>query len=217
MAWSLTIFSSIALEGLWTDKISEGFLMRRWGKKRRVMRHYDASALVYDGRYSSVQGDKIKAALKNLDLKEFDYVLDAGCGTGLLFDYIIDRALSVVGIDVSRKSLLQAKARTRDLVKTHLVWADVDNMPLKSGVLDAVFAFTLLQNMPNPAETLSEIVRVARDDAVIVVTGLKKVLGLKYFRSLLSCAGLEIIAIEGDGLECYVAVCRKAHVRRVPH
>ncbi len=191
--------------------------MRAWDKKRKVMRHYDASAPVYDGRYSSVQGAKIKAALKNLDLKESDYVLDVGCGTGLLFDYIIDRTLSIIGIDVSRKSLLQAKARIGDSAKTHLVWADVDNMPLESGVLDAVFAFTLLQNMPSPAETLSEIVRVARDDAQIVVTGLKKVMGLKHFRSLLSCAGLETTAVEGDGLECYVAVCRKARVQPVQH
>jgi ubiquinone/menaquinone biosynthesis C-methylase UbiE len=87
-----------------------------------------------------------------------------------------------------------------------LVQADADHMPFKKNHFSVVFAFTVLQNMPKPLETLNEIKRVAKPEASIVVTGLKKAFSLEAFRTLLESAGLRLVSLEdADALKCYVA------------
>jgi len=182
--------------------------MSAWEKKRDIMRRYDVTARIYDMRYAEEQAAKIEAALKDLKVRG-GAVLDAGCGTGILFSYVADKARMTVGIDVSIKTLLRAKERARDYTDVHLVLADADNMPLRGKVFDSVFAITLIQNMPCKAETLKEARRVTKDKALIVVTGLKKVFTRNKLEQLLKDAGLNIIAVKDEGLKCYVTVCTK--------
>lgn len=173
------------------------------------MQRYDLTAHIYDMRYAEEQAAKIEAATKNASMEKYGLVLDAGCGTGLLFGYVADNAETTVGIDISRKILLQAKRRTENSPNVHLIWADADYMPLKENVFSHVFAITLIQNTPNPVKTLNEIKRVAREDALIVVTGLKKAFTLEGFEELLQKSALNIVALQDEGLQCYVAVCTK--------
>jgi ubiquinone/menaquinone biosynthesis C-methylase UbiE len=92
----------------------------------------------------------------------------------------------------------------------NLILADADSMPLKERIFDYVFAITIMQNMPNPVQTLNEIVRVSKGDAVFIVTGLKKIFSRKAFEELLWKAGMCIVTLKDDeGLKCYVATCRK--------
>jgi ubiquinone/menaquinone biosynthesis C-methylase UbiE len=181
--------------------------MNEWRKKRRIMRSYDATAHIYDTRYAEEQAAKIEAALDDLCIDKHSLVLDAGCGTGILFDYVAKTVEEVVGFDISKKALLQAKKRTKNLENINLIKADADNMPLKEDIFAYVFAITLMQNVPSPAKTLEEIKRVARDNAIIVVTGMKKVFTLKSFEDMLANACLKIVALKEEGLKCYVAIC----------
>ena len=173
------------------------------------MRRYDLTAHIYDMQYAEEQAAKIEAAIKSINIKKYGLVLDAGCGTGLLFSYVADKSETTVGIDISRKILLQAKKRAENFPNVLLIWADADHMPLKEKVFSHVFAITLIQNTPNPIKTLNEIKRVAKEDAVIVVTGLKKTFSLEGFEKLLQEATLKIVALQDEGLQCYVAVCTK--------
>ena len=183
--------------------------MDKWRKKRQVMKRYDLTAHLYDIRYEAEQKTKYEAALNNLPPKELGLVLDAGCGTGLLFEHVAVSAEAVVGLDLSKKSLLQARDRAKKSENVHLILADADQMPFKQDTLDHVFAMTLIQNSPDPIETLNEIVRIARNDAVVVVTGLKRIFSLNDFKKLLQKARLRIIALESEGLQCHMAVCAK--------
>jgi ubiquinone/menaquinone biosynthesis C-methylase UbiE len=181
--------------------------MSEWESKREVKRRYDSTAHIYDRRYAEEQTAKIKAALEHVNMQRRGLVLDAGCGTGLLFSHFGNKAEALVGLDISRKILLQAKKRERHLSDAHLILGDTDNMPLKEEAFDYVFAVTLIQNTPEPANTLKEIKRVAKKDAVIVITGLKKKFTLQEFETLLHDAGLSVIALQGENLNCHVAVC----------
>jgi len=183
--------------------------MSEWVKKRRIMQQYDSTAHLYDMRYAEEQAAKIEAALKSVCVEKDAVVLDVGCGTGLLFDYIADRSKTIVGLDISRKILLQAKKRSEKFVNVHLIWADADNIPLKNNVFSYVFAVTLIQNVPNPFKTFDEVKRVARREAVIVVTGLKKKFSLEIFERLLRKFGLNVIEMKDESLQCYVAICTR--------
>jgi ubiquinone/menaquinone biosynthesis C-methylase UbiE len=175
------------------------------------MTHYDITASSYDVQYAEEQKAKIKAALKRIKLGWHGLILDCGCGTGLLFEHVVEKAEMVVGMDLSRKILAEAKRRAKTFGNVSLVLADADCTPFKDEVFSHVFAITLLQNMPNPEKTLTEICRVAEKDAYIVVTGLKKKFSLEDFKSLLLKPSLNLIEIlDGDErLKCYVAICKK--------
>lgn len=179
--------------------------MNKWQQKRRVMQRYDVTAEMYDARYAEEQEAKYKAALAGLNVA--GAILDVGCGTGLLFSHVAAQAEMAVGVDVSGKLLLQAKERAKNFRNAHLVQADADHLPFKSECFAVVFAFTVLQNMPKPAETLTEIKRTAKRGGSIVVTGLKKAFSLEAFGALLRQAGLRVVSLKDDAvLKCHVAV-----------
>jgi ubiquinone/menaquinone biosynthesis C-methylase UbiE len=171
------------------------------------MRRYDLTAEMYEMRYAEEQAVKYQAALKRLNITRHSSVLDVGCGTGLFFSHIAAEAETVVAVDISRLLLRQAKMRARDFRNVHIVQADADHLPFKKDQFSIVFAFTVLQNMPKPLETLSEVKRSAKHAASIVVTGLKKAFSLKAFGELLQNAGLHVVSLDAaDALKCYVAV-----------
>jgi len=179
-----------------------------WNKKRKVLRRYDHSASVYDTQYGEEQKAKIEAGLSELKLRRDSLVLDVGCGTGLLFPHLAEDVNLLVGLDFSRNILRQAKKRAEQFSSVAILRADADFLPFKERVFNAVFAITLLQNMPNPLRSLHEIRRVARGKATVIVTGLKKEFSNERFVQLLKEAKLEILVIRKDKqLKGYVAFC----------
>ncbi|MEM3090514.1 MAG: methyltransferase domain-containing protein [Candidatus Bathyarchaeia archaeon] len=191
--------------------------MSEWKLKRGSMRLYNLTAKSYDEQYAEEQRAKIENALKSLKIDDHSLILDCGCGTGLLFEYVAKKADIVIGLDISKNILAEAKRRAKAFGNVGLVLADADYPPFKDDVFSHVFAVTLLQNMPDPHRTLAEICRVAEENAYIVVTGLKKKFSLKVFKSLLLKLGLNVIEISNgnDSLKCYVATCKKSNHHQI--
>jgi len=177
-----------------------------WKDKRKVMQRYDLTAEIYEERYAEEQKAKYKAALESVDVAN-RAVLDVGCGSGLFFSLVAANAKVLVGVDISRKLLRKAKEQTRTFQNVLVLQADADHLPFGEAFFDAVFAFTVLQNMPQPSETLSEIKRVTKLGRSVVVSGLKKVFSLNAFLDVLESAGLRIVSfVDREDLKCYVAV-----------
>ncbi|MEM2091767.1 MAG: methyltransferase domain-containing protein [Candidatus Bathyarchaeia archaeon] len=186
-----------------------------WEEKRRVIRHYDRLAKIYDSLYGDEQRLKIKEILNAIDLCWSDLVLDVGCGTGLLFGHIHDLVSAIVGVDISLGALMVAKdfIKRIGLKNVSLVRADADYLPFKDGIFDKVFAITLLQNLPNPILTLHEILRVSKKDSLIAVTGLKKSFSRRSFLEILFRAGMPSSIIECDeNVKCHIAICSRETV-----
>ena len=158
--------------------------MAAWKDKRKIMQRYDLTAEMYDERYAEEQKAKYKKTLENVNVAG-GLVLDVGCGSGLFFSQVAAQAEMVVGVDVSRKLLLKAKEQASAFRNVFVLQADADHLPFRDGFFGGVFAFTVLQNMPKPAETLCELKRVAKRGGRVVVTGLKKAFPLNRFMDVL--------------------------------
>ena len=179
--------------------------MAGWKDKRRVMHRYDLTADMYEERYAEEQHAKYRVALENVNMS--GVVLDVGCGTGLFFSQVASQVSMVVGVDISRKLLLKAKDKAKKLSKVFVLQADTDHLPFGEGFFDAVFAFTVLQNMPQPSETLRELKRVAKSGGSVVVTGLKKAFPLDTFMDVLEGTSLRVASfVDIENSKCYVAV-----------
>ena len=177
-----------------------------WKDKRKVMLRYDLTAQMYDERYAEEQESKYEASLEKVNVTGCA-VLDAGCGSGLFFTQVATQASLVVGVDISRKLLLKAKERAGVFDNVSVLQADTDHLPFKESGFDIVFAFTVLQNMPKPTETIDELKRTTKVDGRVVVTGLKKAFTLTNFMDFLESSGLTVVSFVNDeNLKCYIAV-----------
>lgn len=186
-----------------------------WEEKRALIRHYNGLASGYDSLYRDEQYLKIEAALEAISFADSDSVLDVGCGTGFLFDHIKNTVKLLVGLDISSGLLRIAAERSKSLHRRssiHLIRADADHMPFSKEIFGKVLAVTLLQNSPDPIATLGEMTRVARSDATIAVTSLKKSFPEEELRSILSKAGLDVSILESvKQAQDIVAICHKVH------
>ncbi len=201
-----------------TIKIIFGIMNGDWKVKLDVIRHYDKFAKIYNTLYGYEQELKIREILKFLNMRKDDIVLDAGCGTGLLFNHISDSSKLIVGVDLSSIALKIAldHIRRRRLDNVSLIRADVDFLPFKDEVFDKVFAVTLLQNMPNPALTIREIMRVVKNRSIFIITGLKKFFSKDDFLRLLSKTVASYSLIHTDeNIKCHIAICNKNINRRI--
>jgi ubiquinone/menaquinone biosynthesis C-methylase UbiE len=185
--------------------------MSEWKEKRGAMRHYDRHAAIYDVQYVGEQNAKIEDTLKSIKLGSNETVLDLGCGTGFLFQHINKNVGFLVGVDVSQNALREAKKRTENNQNIALVRADADNIPFPENIFDKIFAITVLQNMPDPIKTITEMKRVSKPEAIFAVTGLKKKFTQESFVDLLERAHLKVVTLNtSQMLKGHVATCTNA-------
>jgi len=96
-----------------------------------------------------------------------DSILDVGCGDGCQLSYVSGRAQDIVGIDISREKLKEARKRVKS---AEYVCAHCENLPFRHQVFDKeVMCLELLEHLPNPVETPREIERVLRNNGTLLV------------------------------------------------
>ncbi len=177
-----------------------------WKHKTKVMKSYNITAEIYNERYAQEQNAKYKKTLQNIDIAG-GAVLDMGCGSGLFFPVAALLAAVVVGADISRKLLQKAKQQAKTFPNAFVVLADADHLPFKDHFFDDVFSFTVLQNMPKPSATIQEMVRIAKIEGKVAVTGLKKAFALDKFMDVLEDSGLQVsVFVDDNDINCYIAV-----------
>lgn len=181
-----------------------------WKEKKREIRRYDVTAHIYNLRYHKEQGKKYEAVLNLLEVTNGNLVLDLGCGTGLFIQRIAKLGCTIVGVDHSKKMLEETKRECSYLINVSLICGDADFLPLRENMFDKVFAFTLLQNMPEPRKTILEMIRVARIDSDLVLTAQKKIFTKERFMQLLGEIDLSVVKFfDDEGLKDYIAICRR--------
>ncbi|GAA4935451.1 class I SAM-dependent methyltransferase [Streptomyces coeruleoprunus] len=128
-----------------------------------VQAFFTARAADWDARFPD-DGPAYAAAVADLGLRPGDAVLDAGCGTGRALPALRDvvgPSGTVIGLDLT-PAMLEAAVRAGRSAHGALLLGDVGRLPLRDGVLDAVFGAGLVSHLARPAEDLRELARVVR-------------------------------------------------------
>ncbi|MFF3213377.1 class I SAM-dependent methyltransferase [Streptomyces sp. NPDC002886] len=128
-----------------------------------VQEFFGARAAAWDRKFPG-DGPAFATAVGEFGLRPGDRVLDAGCGTGRALTALraaVGPSGTVLGADVTPQMLAAAREAGRD-AEGALLLADVALLPLRDGVLDAVFAAGLVAHLPDPGANLRELARVVR-------------------------------------------------------
>lgn len=93
-------------------------------------------------------------------------ILDLGCGTGKTIPFLKKFSHNVIGIDISKQMLRQAK--THDV---KLYCTESTNLPLKDKSIDTIISlYGPLQHTNNPKVVLTEIKRVLKENGIIILS-----------------------------------------------
>ena len=110
--------------------------------------------------------------LEALQLKVGEFVLDVGCGTGLLacdMAALVGEDGRVVGIDNNQHRLMLAEQRCSDLPQVHLKQCKAENLPEAAESIDAVSCVQVLLYLPDVAAALSEMYRVLKPGGRVAI------------------------------------------------
>jgi phosphatidylethanolamine/phosphatidyl-N-methylethanolamine N-methyltransferase len=145
-------------------------------KKRQVQRAYELYAPVYDFIFDWVFAPGRTTAVKQLELRPRDRVLEVGIGTGLNLP-LYPPAVRLTGIDISQEMLDKAVERVQTLAMPNVTLKVMDAaaMDLADDEFDKAVATYTISAVPDPVAVLREIRRVVRADGSIVI--------LNHFRS----------------------------------
>jgi len=118
-------------------------------------------------RQSEELGPDSAALLDRVGLRPGQDAIDLGCGPRGIIDLLAERVAPggcVVGLDADPGHVAMAREFTaqRGLGSVQIVAADARHTGLPPGSFDLVHARTLLVNVPEPAEVLAEMVRLAK-------------------------------------------------------
>lgn len=146
-----------------TQDRTPGRAPERTKDQREVQEFFGARAADWDRKFPG-DGPAFRTAVAEFALRPGDRVLDAGCGTGRALTALraaVGPSGTVLGADVTPQMLAAARDAGRD-AEGALLLADVARLPLRDGVLDAVFAAGLIAHLPDPGANLRELARVVR-------------------------------------------------------
>jgi len=122
-----------------------------------------------EDRWAVYVDETQRGIVARLNLKSGMSVLDVGCGTGALLRRLaaVEPTLRLTGLDVSPAVLRIARFETSGPI-TFLA-GDADALPFADGSFERVVCANLFHYVGDPVQALTEMKRVARAGAEVVV------------------------------------------------
>ena len=144
------------------------------------MKHYFAAAKEYARLYEGLTSEalffneRLQRVLQLIAPVRGGKVLDIGCGPGILLSRMGGSPLELFGLDLSPEMIAEAKARTAGLT-VNLAVGRVEHLPFPAQSFDVILALGVLEYLPELKASLMEIARIAKPNALIIVSMLNSV------------------------------------------
>jgi ubiquinone/menaquinone biosynthesis C-methylase UbiE len=101
------------------------------------------------------------------------FLLDAGCGTGVFTLDMLSCGARVVGLDLSLSMIRRAKQKAWSS-QLQIISADILNLPFPQNSFDKTVSITALEFIPEGQRAVKELFRVTRKGGIVVVATLNR-------------------------------------------
>lgn len=112
---------------------------------------------------------RIKLGLKLLGDKQYDQMLDLGFGGGIIAPELSKHCQKYFGVDVHQNIALVKEILNDDGLRNIDLRFAKDDLPFADNSFDCIWCMSVLEFVPNPEKSISEIKRVASSDATIIL------------------------------------------------
>lgn len=114
------------------------------------------------------QSKRQELALKNLDPKKEEIILDAGCGNGDLSIMIAPQCKKIYAIDMAKTAF--QKNNTNPPKNLTFKKMNVEELKFKKSFFDKIVCIETIEHVLNPDKVLSEFNRVLKPNGTIVIS-----------------------------------------------
>jgi ubiquinone/menaquinone biosynthesis C-methylase UbiE len=130
----------------------------------------------YDAWFSTPIGLLVKKyeselLLSLLKPRSDEFILDAGCGTGIFTLDVLSFGTYVIGVDLSLPMLSRAEQKARGY-HFKAVLADISSLPFSKNLFDKVVSVTALEFIEDAKRVIEELFRVTRKGGRVAVATL---------------------------------------------
>lgn len=108
------------------------------------------------------------AAMPLLDLQQGDLLLDSGCGYGWTTEWFFKSGVEAIGVDICR-TYLDIGVERIGAWRPHFVVADIEHLPIRDSILDAVFAYESFHHIPDRSRAMADYARALKQEGRIVL------------------------------------------------
>ena len=137
-------------------------------EKKDVIAFFDRCAPTWDAEM--IKSDvKIGKILDNAEVGPGMDVLDMACGTGVMFDYYLQRDVaSVTGIDISPEMAKIAAEKYADEPKVQVICGDVEEFSFDRK-FDRIVVYNAFPHFPNPKRLIKILAKLLKEDGRLTV------------------------------------------------
>ena len=167
---------------------------------------YEVTSDSYDQLYRGEQYSKFRYIFFEKKLPIKNVILDIGCGTGLLIEFMKKHGIDFFKIyfclEPSMNMLMKVIEKGLCDERIVLLNGYGENLPIRDRVVDAIYLFTVWDNVEDRESLIKEVLRVLAPKGYVLISTLGKVHGPKpsdYFN------GFKLIGCKIDCFYLYQA------------
>ena len=152
-------------------------LSKNWFNKQAPV--YDETNTILYSKYGKISCQNIAEYLKD---KEFNNILDIGCGTGYLINMLSkEHNAEFIGLDLSPEMIKQAKSK--NIKNAKFIEGRSDELPFENDTFDVVTCSQSFHHYPETDKPMQEAWRVLKTGGLYILSdtgvGPFKMLGVK--------------------------------------
>ena len=137
-------------------------------EKKDIIAFFDRCAPTWDA--DMIKNDLIIGKiLDNAEVEAGQHILDVACGTGVMFDYYLDRGVSsVTGIDISPEMAKIAEGKFAGNEKVTVICGDVEEVKFDRQ-FDRIVVYNAFPHFPKPKRLIKILAGLLKEGGRLTV------------------------------------------------